>query len=124
MLVGNVESGRIYATHQMRVLVRAAAQAGSIAALAKWAVPLLIEQLKDKCRAVVVAATDVLDEATDDSVMTNHLTIFTNDSVDIVSCGSGVHRGAAAASFAARPACPEAGVGAVGCLTTACLVDS
>lgn len=37
--------------------------------LAKWVVPLLLGQLKDKCRAVVVAAADILDEATDDSVI-------------------------------------------------------
>lgn len=69
VLVGTVESGRIYATHQLRILVRAAAEAGTMTSLAKWVVPLLLGQLKDKCRAVVVAAADILDEATDDSVI-------------------------------------------------------
>ena len=68
VLVGQVESGRIYATQQLRVLVRAAAEHGSTAALAKWLVPVLLNQLRDKCRAVVIAAADILDEATDDPV--------------------------------------------------------
>lgn len=67
-MVGQVESGRIYATHQMRVLIRAAAEHGSMSGLAKWAVPVLLNQLRDKCRAVVIAAADILDEATDDPV--------------------------------------------------------
>lgn len=76
VLVGTVESGRIYATHQLRILVRAAAEAGTMTSLAKWAVPLLLCQLKDKCRAVVVAAADILDEATDDSVIIIYLFHF------------------------------------------------
>lgn len=53
----------------MRVLLRAAEEHGSTSTLAKWAIPLLLNQLNDKCRAVVVAAADILDEATDDPVI-------------------------------------------------------
>ena len=67
-LFGTVESGRIYATHHIRVLLRAAEEHGTTSTLAKWAIPLLLNQLNDKCRAVVIAAADILDEATDDPV--------------------------------------------------------
>lgn len=68
ILQGTVESARTYATQHMRVLFRAAAECGTISELAAWAVPLLLNQLKDKCRAVVMAAACVLDEITDDPV--------------------------------------------------------
>ena len=69
MLLGAVESGRIYATQHLHVLVRAAVAEKSSSSLAQWLVPLLVSQLKDKCRAVVMAAADILGEATDDSVI-------------------------------------------------------
>jgi hypothetical protein len=50
------------------VLLRAAEEHGTTSTLAKWAIPLLLNQLNDKCRAVVIAAADILDEATDDPV--------------------------------------------------------
>ena len=68
ILTGNVESGRIYATQQMRVLFRTAAESGTTVELATWAIPLLLNQLKDKCRSVVMAAASILDEITDDAV--------------------------------------------------------
>ena len=68
ILLGSVESGRIYATQHMRILFRAAAEFGTIGELANWAIPLLLNQLKDKCRAVVMAAATILDEITDDVV--------------------------------------------------------
>ncbi len=68
ILLGTVESGRIYATHHIRVLLRAAEEHGTTSTLAKWVIPLLLNQLNDKCRAVVIAAADILDEATDDPV--------------------------------------------------------
>ena len=68
VLNGPVESGRIYATNHMRVLLRAAVAENLSAHFAKWALPLLINQLKNSCRAVVMAAVDILDEATDDPV--------------------------------------------------------
>ena len=77
ILIGAVESARIYATNQLRVLLRAATvENTSTTALAKWAVPLLLNQLKDKCRAVVMAAADILDEATDDPVKINASQFF------------------------------------------------
>ena len=77
ILIGAVESARIYATNQLRVLLRAAtAENTSTTALAKWAVLLLLNQLKDKCRAVVMAAADILDEATDDPVQINASQFF------------------------------------------------
>lgn len=72
ILLGPVESGRIYATHHIRVLLRAAEEYGSTSTLAKWTIPLLLNQLNDKCRAVVVAAADILDETTDDSVILDY----------------------------------------------------
>jgi len=69
ILLGSVESGRIYATHHIRVLLRAAEEHGTTSMLAKWVIPLLLNQLNDKCRAVVIAAADILDEATDDPVV-------------------------------------------------------
>lgn len=68
-MLGPVDSGRIYATHLVRVLLRAAEEYGTTSILAKWTVPLLLGQLNDKCRAVVIAAADILDEATDDPVI-------------------------------------------------------
>jgi hypothetical protein len=50
------------------VLLRAAEEHGTTSTLAKWVIPLLLNQLNDKCRAVVIAAADILDEATDDPV--------------------------------------------------------
>lgn len=67
-MLGPVESGRMYATHHIRVLLRAAEGHGNTSNIAKWTVPLLLNQLNDKCRAVVIAAVDILDEATDDPV--------------------------------------------------------
>lgn len=66
-----MESGRIYATHHIRVLLRAAEEHGTTAIISKWTVPLLLNQLTDKCRAVVITAADILDEATDDPVKLN-----------------------------------------------------
>ncbi len=68
ILLGAVESGRIYATHHVRVLLRAAGEHRMTSALAKWTIPLLLNQLNDKCRTVVITAADILDEATDDPV--------------------------------------------------------
>ena len=65
VLKGAVDSGRIYSTHHLRVLLRAAVAENSGPAAAKWVVPLLLNQLKDHCRAVVMSAADILDEATD-----------------------------------------------------------
>lgn len=73
VLLGVVESGRIYATQHLRVLVRAAVAEKCSASLAQWLIPLLVNQLKDKCRAVVMAAADILGEATDDPVITNSI---------------------------------------------------
>lgn len=69
ILLGAVESGRVYATQHLRVLVRAAVAEKCSASLAQWLIPLLVNQLKDKCRAVVMAAADILAEATDDPVV-------------------------------------------------------
>jgi Rapamycin-insensitive companion of mTOR RasGEF_N domain len=66
--MGPVESGRIYATHHLRVLLRSAVMENNSAGFAKWGIPLLLNQLKDNCRTVVMTAADILDEATDDSV--------------------------------------------------------
>ncbi|KAI9556963.1 hypothetical protein GHT06_016757 [Daphnia sinensis] len=66
ILLGPVDSGRIYATNHVRILLRAAEEYGTTSVLAKWAVPLLLGQLNDKSRAVVITAADILDEATDD----------------------------------------------------------
>lgn len=69
ILLGPVDSGRIYATNHVRVLLRAADEYGTASILAKWTVPLLLGQLHDKSRAVVITAADILDEATDDPVI-------------------------------------------------------
>lgn len=89
ILLGSVESGRIYATQHMRILFRAAAESGTIAELADWAIPLLLNQLKDKCRAVVMAAAIILDEITDDTVIKDAFYLFC---ILLIEFDLGLHR--------------------------------
>ncbi|XP_067137023.1 rapamycin-insensitive companion of mTOR isoform X2 [Centruroides vittatus] len=60
VLTSTNENARLYATNYLRVLMRA-----RIIDFHKWAIELLITQLYDPCRAVSLAAADILDEACD-----------------------------------------------------------